>query len=229
MNVIKELKIVAVIVVVVTAAVIGALFLDSSPRSIKLDAPVAEVIERNAAALRKLSAEDKKLLAGFILRQAFNPDIPADNIGEAIDNQKEFAAASIKRREQEAEEEMVIEQRREEKHQSHSKGIKIEVVDKYMHEGEYKTTTALKVKFTNTSGKDIRAVEYDLIIRDLFGDVVRTLNVKAPTRVPTGKALLSSYHYRYNQYIDEDMALANMKLENMKISWRIASIIYDDK
>lgn len=124
-----------------------------------------EDIEAYSADLKKLSDEDKNLLAGYFIRAEVGGlfGVKADygvTVGEAISKQKEFIA-SQKRKEAEKEKEKAARKEKAEKVQKiytiNYAGF--EEVEVFSGDG-----ITLKFMFTNNSGKSIDAINSSLLL-----------------------------------------------------------------
>jgi hypothetical protein len=80
----------------------------------------------------------------------------------------------------------------------------------------------------NTSQKDIRAFQGELIFLDLFGDEIQRLAIKRMDPVKVGEKASWKGHVKYSELTNEGERLKNIDLKNLKVVWEPKEIIFVD-
>ena len=92
----------------------------------------------------------------------------------------------------------------------------------------YQEYISFSVTYQNNSQKDIRAFQGTVAFKDLFGDLVKNLNIKITNPIKAGGKANWDGVMDYNQFIDSDVRLRNAELKNLKVDWIPEKIIFAD-
>lgn len=196
------------------------------------------------AAVDKLPDEEKKLLAGYLLRagmaEAFGQTPPEVTIGEAIDKQREFLAQREVEEEREAEEQAAREALAAEVEQERQAAIaamnealtvavsKLEFVPSNARAGRYSDGFAVSVGLKNNTEKDMSGVKGTVVFADMFGDEIKRVTLSVDEAIGAGQRLRWDGTLDYNQFMNQDVKLRTTALDKMKISWEPDVYLFAD-
>ncbi len=86
----------------------------------------------------------------------------------------------------------------------------------------------MKLKFTNNTGQDIKGVEGTVTFFDIFDDKIKALNISYDEGLIIDEEKIWEVSTDYNQFMDEDIELKSVDLENLKYEWKVKTIVFDD-
>lgn len=92
----------------------------------------------------------------------------------------------------------------------------------------YQALLTLKCSYQNTSDRDIRAFTGAVIFQDLFGKEILRTNVTISEPIKGGQQATWDGTLRYNQFIDAHQRFRVAELQDLKVVWQPASIIFSD-
>jgi hypothetical protein len=93
---------------------------------------------------------------------------------------------------------------------------------------DYSKALALKLELKNSSIKDIRALKAELVITDLFGDLVMRISFKFEEVIKAGSVITYNTGIELNQFRDAHMRLKNIEMLNIKSYIEPLMILYVD-
>lgn len=94
--------------------------------------------------------------------------------------------------------------------------------------GRYEALFTLNCAYQNTSGRDVRAFTGTVLFEDLFGREIFKSRITISDAIASGQAATWSGTAHYNQFIESHKRFLATPLENMKVVWVPASIIFSD-
>lgn len=215
----------------ITLLLLATLFVScNDPKNYKYKGRrLSEIPDKDLASLKEgLTENEKLLLARYTFRTAFGGKHTAETIGESIELQREFEANAAIRREAELQEQKEEQAKKAAALSEMRRKFHVEVLSKSTHKEDYQEYNVLEVKFNNLSGKDIRAVQYTLIVNDLFGDHITNLTVKESNTLKVKHYRKRKYFFNHNQYINKDTRLRGATHANLRFDWIIDKVIYAD-
>lgn len=114
-----------------------------------------------------------------------------------------------------------------------SNKVSLEITKKGFYEadymsGDYQDQITMDLKLTNETDKDIKGVEGVLTFYDIFDNKISSMIIRYDKSIPTHQSKILEGGRNYNQFIDEDIKLKEVELENLKYKWEITTIIYID-
>lgn len=113
------------------------------------------------------------------------------------------------------------------------KTIKVTVVEKGFlpadpNSRRYQALLAFKCSYENASGRDIRAFTGTIVFQDLFEKQILRLGITISEPIKAGQLATWSGTVNYNQFMDAHQRLRATELQDMRIGWEPASIIFAD-
>ena len=195
-------------------------------------------------AIKKLPDDEKKLLTAYLFRagmaEAFGTEPPERNIGEAIQNQKDFLAEKEAQEAVEAEElakqealAKKIEDERQAALAEARKALTMAVSDMTFvpsnaRAGRYQDSFSLSIALQNNTEKDMSGIKGTVVFADMFDDEIKRVNLSVDDSIAAGQAIRWEGNLGYNQFMDNDVKLRNTELAKMKISWEPEVYLFTD-
>lgn len=210
----------------------------SDPKSeiIPPDGP-GEWSQEFAQTVKKLPEDDRKLLAGYLMRNALkdSKDLALPTIGEAIDDQKKFLAAQAKR---EAEEKALADKARRERDAQIAKlrsAVTVALTSKVTlpedsYSGRYSPRIKLTITIHNKTTKAVTGVKGLAVFRDQFGETIMETSLAMDERIAPGATrTTTSYGMDVNEFMDDHVKLAVTKYADLKFEFVPEQIVFDDR
>lgn len=192
-----------------------------------------------APAAKKLSEEDRKLLASFVMRvkvgQAFGKGegIPFGmTVGEAIAEQKKWAEAQrIKAEEEQALKEKLAKEALEAQSRI-NEAVTVALLSKQQlrsdyRSGRYQDEQLFVVGIENKSPKKIIGVSGELQFIDVFDKKVASTNFAASESIAPGATIKWTGTRRYNEFVDEQRAMWNLEEGKYKVTFTPWEVIFE--
>lgn len=171
---------------------------------------------------KKLSEEDAKLMAAYMMRAKLNgEDLSKYTYAEILDKAKDFRAEQ-----RELSETLAKEQ--EEKRARLGQTITVALFDIGYQEADYEDYIYYEVAFQNNTSKDIKAVKGSISITDLFDDEIKLINVVFDEGIKGNQVYKTTYTTDYNQFRDEDKQLRSKTINEIKYTWTPEKILFSD-
>jgi hypothetical protein len=109
------------------------------------------------------------------------------------------------------------------------KALPFTVFSKFQAEfGKLKDYILIKGACENTSGKNIRAFEGQILFTDLSGVQIISLGVPMSGPIEAGKTLMLTFRIKYNQSLPSHTKLKKTDLKEMKVVWNPSAILFED-
>lgn len=178
----------------------------------------------------ELTIEQVQLLVAAQMRSALNENVSlvGKTVGEVISDERVHQAEQAARK---AEEERLAEEARlkaEAEAAILREAITLTVYDKGFFEGRFEDQITIKFAYENTSDKEIRAFTGVIRFLDLFGREIFKSNITIDDPVEVGSKGTWSGGIDYNQFKDTHQKLRNTDLEDMRVEWLPATILFSD-
>lgn len=184
--------------------------------------------------IAKLSEEDKKLFAGYIMRakmgEAFGGKgvTEGTTIGQGIEQQKKWMQEQeIKAAEQRALKEK-IQKERVETTKKINDAVTIAVTDLHLEKERFEEKQIIKIALQNKGTQDITGVKGKIKFIDIFDKEVGSIAFSYDDGIKAGETATWSGARRYNQFIAEHKAIANLQEGKYKTIFEPEAIVYAD-
>ncbi len=202
-----------------------------------------QVTEKNKSKLweelrdsRGLTVEEVQLLQSYMIRHGIKDvlagkdvEMPVGkSVGEMISEQRryvndqKFKEAEDNRRREEA---RAAEQ---EQRKVLLDALSVTIYEKGFQTYEYQDYITIKLSYENHSARDIRGFKGMVVWRDLFGDEVRKNSLKEDQILKAGETRRVSRTLAYNKFDSGDQLLLSKSLDNLKVEWLPAMIVFTD-
>jgi hypothetical protein len=199
----------------------------SSPMDKKFNEKTAK--EDIEAIKEKIDTTEFQLLAGSMMRLKFKGEkIEEMTYSEILENGKNW---KIEQKKIEAEQKALAEKaaREEaEKFKRLNEAVVVSCFEKGYTKYDYEDYITYKFVIKNKSDKKIRAVKGGITFTNLFDDEISSLNFVYDKPIEAGKEVNWNATTDYNQFKDEDKALKNKDLKDLKVIWKPEKIIFED-
>ena len=202
-----------------------------------------EVTEENRETLfeeikdsKDLTLGEVQLLQAYVVRTGLQnalsggeASIPTGKtIGSMIEDQRSWTAEE-KNREAEEKARQEKAQAEEERQREQLRGVlSVTVYEKGFTKSNYQKYITLKLRYENTSDKDIRGFKGVVVFNDLFGDLIKRVTLKEDDVLKAKKSRRVSRTIDYNQFIDSDQSLNSKEIDNLAIRWEPDTILFAD-
>jgi hypothetical protein len=212
----------------------------SDPHSLRITEENKDSFMEQLKDSKGLTLEEMGLLTASQMRRAAakalggtEPIFVGKTIGEVIADEKKWRDEQKKKEEEEkrlaaeakAKEDALAAQLRE--------AVSLTVFDKGFvpsnpSAGRFDDYITVKTAYENKSGKDIRAFRGVVRFTDLFDKQIYATAITIDDPLPAGQKGTWNGVIDYNQFDDDDRALRNAEMQNMKIVWQPRSILFAD-
>jgi hypothetical protein len=190
-------------------------------------------------AVDKLSEDDKKLFLSYIFRTQMSSAFggkgleKGTTIGNALDIQRAWQEELEK-------EEIRKKALREELLKKQVEVMKImnaaltaSLVDFDYHKADWESGTysdffSIKVGFRNNTGKDLAGVRGSVILKDIFGEIIKKINLSNDNSIKANSTFTYSGTIDFNQFKNEDIKLRSTSFANLKFEWEPDMYIFTD-
>lgn len=113
--------------------------------------------------------------------------------------------------------------------------VVLTVIDKINYEEDrdawrFSPFVELVCKIENMTDKEIKGVEGELVVKDLFGKEIMTIgwDVTGENIPANGSITEEGYGLDINQFMDDDMKLYNTNYDDLKFEYNVKQIVYAD-
>lgn len=171
---------------------------------------------------KKLSDEDMKLLAGYIIR--------AKMTGEKLETMT-YAEMLKKAQDAVAEQKALADKTAKEEAEKRTRlgaAVNVALYNIGYVKGDFQDHIQYDLAFENKSGKDIKAVKGSLLITDLFDKKIKELDIVFDNGVKASETFKNSYSTDYNQFMDEDKELRAKSIKEVKFVFTPEKVLFND-
>ena len=212
----------------------------SDPRDIVITEDNESDLLHSLAEEQGLTVDEVRLLMARELRASASEAIGAEaesvvgkTVGEVIDEERALQDEAAARREQEERLAAAARAREEALAAELRDAILLTVSSKSFVPSaplarRYDDYITFRVAYENTSDRDIRAFRGRLRFTDLFGTEIMSSGITIQDPVAAGDRDTWAGQIEYNQFNDEHVRLRQTKLNDMRVEWLPASIIFAD-
>ena len=177
----------------------------------------------------KLDTTEFQLLTGSILRLKLqDKELEDMTYAEILEDGKEWKKEQEK---VEAEQKALAEKAAKEEAERFKRlnqSVMVSCYQKGFSEGDYEDYITYKFVIQNKSDKNIRAIKGAITFTNLFDDEIKTLTFVYDQPIPAGQEVNWNATTDYNQFMDDDQALKNKELKDLKVIWEPEKIIFED-
>lgn len=218
----------ALVALVTLAAACG------SPKDKRMTDANKEQVFTEAAQSKRLTVEEKQLLASFMMRATassalgglFGANTPkvtyaGKTVGQIIEEERVFQAQQKGEEGKRARLAAEAKARLDALAAQINKALTVAVFDKRTVEVSFMSVTYLKLVAENTSGKDIRGFTGRLKIRDMFGDEMHDTGVKVTEPIKAGAKLT------WEEFVN-DSTVSKASLKDLKFEWTPQQVLFAD-
>ena len=224
-------------------AAVGVLAACSKPTDTVIPADMAAWDKDLSPVVQKLSEEDRKLLAAYLVRAKLGEVFggkgvpPATTVGAAIADQRQFLA---RKAQEEAEAKALAEKVQKERAAAMdqmrqaitvalvSKSIEIERGGSGM---ELDRHLVVKFAYKNNSGKDVAGVKGTVVVKDLFGDKLSAFGISNDDSIKAGQTAIWTGQRSIKYAIgsaNKDEKLAGLGTDKFTVEWDPETIVFAD-
>lgn len=219
----------------VLAGVIATMFVAcSDPKGVVIPSDVSKWDEELSEKMKKLDDDDRKNLASYMFRvktgEAFGGKgiPPGMTIGDAIADQKKFVAEQEKR----AAEALALKAKLEKEQAAVRKQIgdviTVAVTGLKLVEEDYSKQQLIRLGFQNNGTKDISGVKGAIKFVDMFDKEVGEITFSYTDGVKAGGTGAWAGARRYNEFIPEHRAIADLKEGQYKAVFEPVMVVFAD-
>ena len=114
----------------------------------------------------------------------------------------------------------------EDKKEEDEISIKLTKKDFYDGEWDYQDRFIFGFEYTNNTEKDIRAFIGSVIFNDLFGKPLQSISLEYTKELKAGETVYDEDMWEYNPYMNSNVRLKDIPLEDATYSVEIDDIVY---
>lgn len=109
-----------------------------------------------------------------------------------------------------------------------SEAVMVSCFDKGFKKFDYEEFITYKFVIKNKSHKEIRAIKGAITFTNLFDEKIKSLSFVYDQPIEAGEEIFWNASTDYNQFMDDDQALKNKSLKDLKVVWEPEKIIFVD-
>ncbi len=106
--------------------------------------------------------------------------------------------------------------------------VTFEITKKDFSKINYQDFITMEVKLTNKTDKDIRGVAGTVTYYDIFDKEIKRMDASYDKGLPKNSEKIWNATVDFNQFMANDLKLKDTELKNLKYTWSIDTIIYED-
>lgn len=191
------------------------------------------------SAIKQLNEDDRKLLQGYmvaaVMSEAFGGNgVPeGQTIGAAIEAQRTMIEAKAR-----DEQEKAAKQEQAKRAQEDALAKMNSAVDAVLltfkfvpadaGAKRYSDSFDIAIGFRNKTDKEISGVKGVVILKDMFGEIIKAVRLSNDQPVPAKGKSIYRGSIDYNQFIDSDKKLRSIDHKKMKFEWTPEIYVFDD-
>jgi len=224
MNLIKNGLIVIALACTITACT------DPKDTVLPSDVSTWESNESLKESVQKLTDEEKQLLAAYAMRAGLSSAFggkginEGTTIGQAIDVQGQWIQ---EQQAQKAKQEALaaeLQKKQLEKLKEMNGYLTISLNSlgfqpSNVRKGQYQDYFTIELGFKNNTDKNISGAKGVVVLKDMFGEIIKRINLSNDNGIPAGQVTTLSGTIDYNQFMDQDKKLKSTKFEKLQFEW----------
>ncbi len=208
----------------------------SDPRKEVLPTDLSgESLNKFGEKIKDLPEDDKKLLAGYMMRAEMsktfgNEKVPVGiTVQQAIDNQKSWVAKNEAEEKAQKAKAEKMKAEADAKKQEAKNALAVTVYDKQIIQGDFDKSIVLRIDFQNKTNKTITAVKGIINFKDKFGDPVNSMNFSETNLViAPHQSEKRDLGRRLNEFMNDDKVFADTSLNDLTYEFIPDQILFDD-
>lgn len=208
----------------------------SDPRKEVLPTDLSgESLNKFGEKIKDLPEDDKKLLAGYVMRAEMsktfgNEKVPVGiTVQQAIDNQKSWVAKNEAEEKAQKAKAEKMKAEADAKKQEAKNALAVTVYDKQIIQGDFDKSIVLRIDFQNKTNKTITAVKGIINFKDKFGDPVNSMNFSETNLViAPHQSEKRDLGRRLNEFMNDDKVFADTSLNDLTYEFIPDQILFDD-
>lgn len=211
----------------------------SDPKEARLPADVTKWTDDSSLvdAVKKLDDSEKKLFIGYTARRALASafggaqTVSDITVGDALKAQQawldEKAAEEVR---QKALAEQVKAQQLESLKEMNNtltvSLVELKLNPKNYENKHYSEYFTIRIAFKNNASEALSGVKGTVILRDMFGDVIKRIGLTDDTQINPGTSYIYNGTIDYNQFKAEDNKLASADPSKLQFEWEPGTYIF---
>jgi len=208
---------------------LGFLFACSNPMNNLYSEKTLENDIKSIKESGKLDTSDLVLIGLYIIKSKFvSEKIEGLTYNQILEKAREFKK---KKDQEELEQKLLAEKAQKaeaERIERLTKALNVTVFQKGFSSGDFQSHITLKFAFDNKSDKIIRAFTGIVVFTDLFDKEIQKIDLTYDEKIPANKTVNWSASIEFNRFQDGDITLRDKPLENLKVIWKPAKIMFID-
>lgn len=229
---------IAVLIVCVVLAFFGYRYFLPDPKDTIVSADPSKWESELAPTLKKLSDEEKRLVGAYLIRRKMAEILGAKNVdqdhlsvGRMIEDEKIFERdQATKDSESKALQARVTAEKEAIARQINGV-LTVALVSKGFRPSDYESgnisdVITIELALENKGTKDIAGVKGTTVFKDMFGDLIKQINLSYDEGIPAGKSVTWSGTLHYNQFESNGAKLRSIDMAKLQFSFMPDTVIF---
>jgi hypothetical protein len=106
--------------------------------------------------------------------------------------------------------------------------VSLDKLTKGFYDHPYSPQISFTLTFADNTEKDIRGFEGIVTFSDIFDNEIESLKFSYDEGLQSHYEVTMEKATDYNQYYDSSVKLKGIKEENLKYTWKVTTILYED-
>ena len=175
---------------------------------------------------KKLSEEDTKMLAGYIVFSKMgNINLEGKTYADILSDAKKMKADQEAKEAKEKKEEM---EKKAKLTAALTAALNVTLLDKGTHTKKYTDYLDFKIAIENKSGKEIKSINGTLEITNLSGTSLKTIFVIKDYDIQAGETIKDAYSLDYEEFDAQAKEVKAADLKNLKAIWTAKGVVFSD-
>lgn len=211
----------------------------SKPTDAVIPSDMATWDKELAPHVQKLSEEQRKQLAGYLMRAKLGEVFggkgvaPGTTIGQALAEQKDWQASQAKKEAEEQALKAKLDSERKQALEALAKAVTVTLLGKRelpksYDAGRYSEYQEFSIGVQNNADKDLAGVSGEIKFIDIFDKEVGAVNFRISEKVAPGKSVVWRGGRDYNQFVDKHRAVWNLEEGKYKTRFVPEMLVYAD-
>jgi len=227
-------------VVVVAVVIIGYRQFLNNPKAAVIPPDTSKWQTELAPSISRLSDNDKRLVAAFLARtkiaeilggKASVPD--GLTVGRAIEEEQEWEQGQAAKDAEAKALETKIKAGKDATARQINEMLIVALVAKGFQPADWQAgnvsdVITIELALENKGKTDIAGVKGTTVFQDMFGDVIKQINLSYDGGIPAGKSVTWTGTLRYNQFDTNDAKLRSVDMSKLKFSFIPSVVVFSD-
>ncbi len=230
-------------VLIVCAAVVAFLgywYLADICRATVVSADPSKWESELSPAVKKLSDEEQRLVGAYLVRRKTaevfgGAGAPQHGmtVGRMIEEEKAFEQEQARKQSDAKALTARVTAEKEATERKISGILTVALISKGFQPADYKSgivsdVITIELALENKGAKDIAGVKGTTAFKDMFGDLIKQINLSYDGGIPAGKSVRWSGTIRYNQFENQDSKLRAIDMAKLQFSFIPDTVIFSD-